>query len=106
MCGIAGVVRQDSREGEQQVRTMLRCLVHRGPDEEGVRSSGGAVLGARRLAIIDLVRGNQPMTNEDGAIVAVQNGEIYNFRELRSELERRGHRFRTDNDTEVLPHAY
>src|SRR5438093_341792 len=85
---------------------MLAGLTHRGPDDEGVRRSQGAVLGARRLAIIDLVHGNQPMSNEDGSVLAVQNGEIYNFRELRLELEARGHRFATQNDTEVIPHAY
>ena len=106
MCGIAGVVSPDSANSERQVRLMLSQLMHRGPDAEGVRRSAGAVLGARRLAIIDLVRGTQPMANEDGSILAIQNGEIYNFLEIRSELERRGHRFATDNDTEILPHAY
>src|SRR5688572_14864609 len=85
---------------------MLSQLIHRGPDDEGVSRSVGAVLGARRLAIIDLIRGNQPMTNEDGSVLAVQNGEIYNFPELRAELESRGHRFTTGSDTEVIPHAY
>ncbi len=85
---------------------MLSRLAHRGPDEEGLRTSGGAVLGARRLAIIDLIHGNQPMANEDGSVIAVQNGEIYNFRDLRMELEASGHRFMTDNDTEIIPHAY
>lgn len=106
VCGIAGVVNRDGAVGEQQVRTMLSQLIHRGPDDEGVRRSAGAVLGARRLAIIDLIHGNQPMTNEDGSVLAVQNGEIYNFPELRAELESRGHRFMTGSDTEVIPHAY
>lgn len=106
MCGIAGVVGQNSQAAEQQVRAMLSQLEHRGPDDEGVRSGSGAVLGARRLAIIDLVSGNQPMANEDGTIFAVQNGEIYNFQQVRTDLERRGHVFKTRNDTEVLPHAY
>ena len=85
---------------------MLTLLAHRGPDDEGLRRINRATLGARRLAIIDLVRGNQPMSNEDGSVVAVQNGEIYNFRDLRRDLEYAGHRFATDNDTEILPHAY
>jgi len=85
---------------------MLDRLVHRGPDDEGIGVSEGATIGARRLAIIDLVHGNQPMPNEDGSVLAVQNGEIYNFLELKADLEQRGHRFTTHNDTEVLPHAY
>src|SRR5436309_1781128 len=104
MCGIAGLVGSDM-DGEERVRKMLALLAHRGPDDEGLRRMSGATLGARRLAIIDLVRGNQPMSNEDGSVVAVQNGEIYNFRDLRTDLERSGHRFTTDNDTEILPHA-
>jgi asparagine synthase (glutamine-hydrolysing) len=104
MCGIAGIV--GSANGERDVRAMLARLEHRGPDDEGIQSSGGATLGARRLAIIDIARGHQPMTNEDGSILAVQNGEIYNFLDLKADLERKGHRFRTANDTEVLPHAY
>src|SRR5438094_4408108 len=85
---------------------MLSCLTHRGPDDEGVHVSSGATIGVRRLSIIDLARGHQPMANEDGSIWAVQNGEIYNFLEVREELERRGHRFTTASDTEVVPHAY
>ncbi|MEK6225050.1 MAG: asparagine synthase (glutamine-hydrolyzing) [Chloroflexota bacterium] len=106
MCGIAGVVGPDGQVAEQQVRAMLGQLQHRGPDDEGLRSGSGAVLGARRLAIIDLVHGNQPMANEDGTIFAVQNGEIYNFQDVRRDLEQRGHVFKTQNDSEVLPHAY
>ncbi|MBA3431351.1 MAG: asparagine synthase (glutamine-hydrolyzing) [Chloroflexi bacterium] len=106
MCGIAGVTGRDTALAKHDVEIMLSHLTHRGPDDEGVRTSRGAVLGARRLAIIDLIHGNQPMANEDGSVMAVQNGEIYNFRELRVELEARGHRFETDNDTEVIPHAY
>lgn len=106
MCGIAGIVSESAGRSKEQVRTMLSRLAHRGPDDEGIHSLHGAMLGARRLAIIDLVRGNQPMLNEDGSVVAVQNGEIYNFRQLRADLERAGHRFTTDNDTEILPHAY
>lgn len=85
---------------------MLDAIRHRGPDDEGLHCSGAAVIGARRLAIIDLVGGHQPMLNEDGSVAAVQNGEIYNFMALREELEARGHRFHTRNDTEILPHAW
>jgi asparagine synthase (glutamine-hydrolysing) len=83
-------------------------MVHRGPDEEGryVDSSSGAALGARRLSIIDVEGGHQPLSNEDGTVWGVLNGEIYNHHELRAALARRGHRFRSSVDTEVLPHLY
>ena len=106
MCGIAGIVGGAWDEREFRVREMVGTLRHRGPDDEGVQTLGAACLGVRRLAIIDLSGGHQPIANEDGSILAVQNGEIYNFEELRQELRRRGHRFTTDTDTEVLPHAY
>ncbi|HEY8825805.1 MAG TPA: asparagine synthase (glutamine-hydrolyzing) [Candidatus Limnocylindria bacterium] len=106
MCGIAGIAGRDGGAAEGRVKAMLDRLVHRGPDDEGIGVSEGATIGARRLAIIDLVHGNQPMPNEDGSVLAVQNGEIYNFLELKADLEQRGHRFTTHNDTEVLPHAY
>lgn len=106
MCGIAGIVSDDPRERSAHVGTMLATLEHRGPDEEGIAERTGATIGARRLAIVDVLAGHQPMADESGEIVAVQNGEIYNFRALRTELEARGHHFTTDNDTEVLPHAY
>src|SRR5437899_1647369 len=81
-------------------------LVHRGPDSEGAFVDGGVGLAARRLAIIDLEGGDQPIANEDGTCTVVQNGEIYNFAALRWELEQAGHRFRTHSDTEVLVHGY
>jgi asparagine synthase (glutamine-hydrolysing) len=81
-------------------------LVHRGPDDDGLFHDGLAALAARRLSIIDLAHGHQPIENEDGSAVVVQNGEIYNYRELKRELEGRGHRFATDCDTEVLVHLY
>jgi asparagine synthase (glutamine-hydrolysing) len=85
---------------------MSATLAHRGPDSEGAFVDGGVGLAARRLAIIDLDSGDQPISNEDGTATVVQNGEIYNYRELRRELERAGHAFRTRSDTETLVHAY
>lgn len=85
---------------------MLEALRHRGPDDEGIDEADGATMGARRLSIIDLTGGHQPMANEDGSVIAVQNGEIYNFQTVRDELAARGHAFKTRNDTEVLPHAW
>jgi asparagine synthase (glutamine-hydrolysing) len=99
MCGIAGTT--DGRADE-----MLRALVHRGPDSGGAYTDGPVSIGARRLSIIDLAGGDQPIENEDGTLVVVQNGEIYNYPELRRELERAGHRFRTNCDTEVHLHLY
>jgi asparagine synthase (glutamine-hydrolysing) len=106
MCGIAGVVGATWSAPELAVHEMLRHLEHRGPDEEGIADVAGATLGVRRLAIIDVLRGHQPMANETGNVFAIQNGELYNYRDLRAELLRRGHRFQTDSDTEVLPHLY
>jgi asparagine synthase (glutamine-hydrolysing) len=110
MCGICGIVGYTGVDRMVLAR-MARALVHRGPDDEGhdVREydDGTAVgLGFRRLSIIDLDTGNQPITNESGSITLVFNGEIYNFRELRTELEARGHRFATNADTEVIVHLY
>src|SRR5918994_7884291 len=85
---------------------MSATLVHRGPDSSGLHVDGPVGLAARRLSIIDLETGDQPIANEDGTVVVVQNGELYNYRELRAELESQGHRFRTHGDTEVLVHLY
>ena len=85
---------------------MSATLVHRGPDSFGEFSDGDVALAARRLSIIDLETGDQPIANENGTLHVVQTGEIYNYRELRRELERAGHRFRTQGDTEVLIHLY
>jgi asparagine synthase (glutamine-hydrolysing) len=107
MCGICGVVTAGGERPDLDVvRRMSSCLVHRGPDSDGLHADGPAALAARRLSIIDLEGGSQPIANEDGSVVVVQNGEIYNYRELRQELERSGHRFATASDTEVLVHAY
>src|SRR5438034_3898770 len=111
MCGITGWANLDARmpppEGAQELlHAMCERMVHRGPDSEGLMVTNGAALGMRRLAIIDLVTGEQPVYNEDRSIAVVLNGEIYNYRELRDDLEKRGHSFRSASDTEVLPHLY
>jgi asparagine synthase (glutamine-hydrolysing) len=106
MCGIAGILSLAGRPArEEEVRSMCAALVHRGPDDEGVHVAPGVALGMRRLSIIDLESGRQPVHGEDGSVV-VFNGEIYNFAELRSGLERRGHIFGTRSDTEVIVHLY
>src|SRR6266540_5572619 len=106
MCGICGIATTRGAVDPARVAAMSSTLVHRGPDSDGAYVEGPVGLAARRLAIIDLVTGDQPLANEDGRITVVQNGEIYNYRELRLELERAGHRFSTSGDTEVLAHLY
>ena len=108
MCGIAGYVNLDpARPALREILLpMTRAIAHRGPDDEGAHIEGPAALGIRRLAIIDLETGGQPIANEDGSVVVVFNGEIYNYRELRDELIAKGHRFATQSDTEVLVHLY
>jgi asparagine synthase (glutamine-hydrolysing) len=106
MCGICGIVSADGPVDPDRLARMSAKLVHRGPDSDGVFVDGPAGLAARRLAVIDLATGDQPIANEDGTVHVVQNGELYNYRELRTELERAGHRFRTQGDTEVLVHLY
>ena len=119
MCGIAGACWTAGSEPLSEVilKRMTDALVHRGPDDDGVYSSlkktsgetengSGAVLGFRRLSIIDLAGGHQPLSNEDGTVWIAFNGEVYNYRELKPELERLGHRFRTSSDTECIVHAY
>lgn len=107
MCGIAGCVSPDvDPSDEGLVAGMLTCLVHRGPDDQGLARFGVAVLGVRRLSVIDVAGGHQPIANEDGSVLAIQNGEIYNYRLLRDQLTGKGHHFRTRADTEVIPHAY
>ena len=107
MCGIAGMVgkRGDVVDADD-VRRMCQTIVHRGPDDEGIYAEGPVGLGMRRLSIIDLAGGRQPIHNEDKSLWVVFNGEIYNFPELRQELEGRGHRFYTHSDTEVIVHLY
>ena len=107
MCGIAGIVnhRGDPAAGEI-IAAMNAALTHRGPDASGIYLDEQVALGHRRLSIIDLENGNQPFKNEDGSVIAVFNGEIYNFRRLRDELTARGHTFRSATDTEVIVHLY
>ena len=111
MCGITGWANLDSHtpppEGARELlHAMCERMVHRGPDSQGSYVTSGVALGMRRLAIIDLVTGEQPAFNEDKSVAVVLNGEIYNYRELRTDLEKRGHTFRSASDTEVLPHLY
>lgn len=108
MCGIAGILLPDARApvDEALLVRMRDTLVHRGPDEGGVHTEPGVGLAHRRLSIIDLSSGHQPLFNEDGSVAVVYNGEIYNFPELVEELRAAGHRFRTRCDTEVIVHAW
>src|SRR5713226_5539633 len=99
MCGICGVISLDGRPVEAAIlESMNATLFHRGPDSGGMRLDGQVGIAARRLAIIDLSGGDQPIGNEDGSIQVVQNGEIYNYRELRHELASSGHTFSTQSD--------
>ncbi|HEX8649706.1 MAG TPA: asparagine synthase (glutamine-hydrolyzing) [Pyrinomonadaceae bacterium] len=115
MCGIAGFVEPQGTQAAAKEREpervalldrMCRVIAHRGPDDQGMMIEGGVALGMRRLSIIDLAGGHQPISNEDGKVTVVYNGEIYNYRELQRELEARGHHFQTHSDTEVVVHAY
>src|SRR5581483_5621116 len=108
MCGIAGTFRprSDRPVARAEVARMCDVLRHRGPDDEGIHLDGALGLGMRRLAIIDLAGGRQPVANEDGTVWTVFNGEIYNFPALRAELAARGHVFATRADTEVIVHLY
>ena len=107
MCGIAGILRCDGGPvAVDELRRMTDAIVHRGPDDEGFHSAPGIGLGMRRLSIIDLATGQQPIANEDGSVRVVCNGEIYNFRELRAQLEAKGHVFSCGSDVEVIVHLY
>jgi asparagine synthase (glutamine-hydrolysing) len=107
MCGIVGVLDfADRRLPEQNLKAALNAIRHRGPDDEGTFISGPLTFGFRRLSIVDLARGHQPMSNEDGTLWIVFNGEIYNHPELRPILEKRGHRYATNSDTETILHLY
>src|SRR5437868_9367889 len=105
MCGICGLFGNDAPD-PGLVESMNAAIVHRGPDHGAVEAHGNCVLGYRRLSIIDLQTGDQPVANERGDIVAVFNGELYNFHELRRELEAAGHAIRGTGDSPLIPHAY
>ena len=107
MCGSAGMLAEPGRLADSRLlRAMTGILAHRGPDGDGHHEDGRVGLGHRRLSIIDLATGEQPMSNDDASVWITFNGEIYNYRELRRELESRGYRFRTASDTEVIIKAY
>ena len=107
MCGIYGILQLDGAPADPALMpAMGRVIAHRGPDDEGHHVDGPCAIGMRRLSIIDLAGGHQPLSNEDGTLWLVCNGEIYNFRELRRELEALGHRFKTASDSEVILHSY
>ncbi|NNE97818.1 MAG: asparagine synthase (glutamine-hydrolyzing), partial [Pyrinomonadaceae bacterium] len=111
MCGITGWAKSDPESlplaGDEEIlRSMCNSMVHRGPDSEGIWLGAGSALGMRRLSIIDLKTGDQPVWNEERSVVVVMNGEIYNFKTIRAKLEEKGHTFKTEGDTEVVPHLY
>lgn len=105
MCGINGIISKD-RLNIETIQLMNKQIYHRGPDEEGIYQSDKVMLGIRRLSIIDLEEGSQPIYNENNSMVIVFNGEIYNYQHLKNQLIERGHKFRTDSDTEVILHLY
>src|SRR5437867_7220654 len=107
MCGISGIYEHSGEPVDTGIlQRMLESISHRGPDDDGAYVDGHVAIGMRRLSIIDLAGGRQPIANEDGSVVVVLNGEIYNYRELRNRLASAGHRFTTASDTEVLVHLY
>ncbi len=108
MCGLVGVVNLTAEEPVDalQLTRANDTMAHRGPDDSGVWAEAGVGLAARRLSIIDVPHGHQPMSNEDGSVHIVYNGEVYNHEDLRVELLANGHRFRSTCDTEVILHAY
>jgi asparagine synthase (glutamine-hydrolysing) len=106
LCGIAGIISEQKPYGEHAMQRMLEALKFRGPDDEGTYNGAGAILGQRRLSIIDLEGGHQPIPNESKSLWLVCNGEIYNYKELREDLIKRGHTFSTHSDSEVILHLY
>src|SRR3954451_17250786 len=108
MCGIAGIRYFDSHHHVERdvIGRMCAAIVHRGPDDQGIFLDGPVGLGSTRLSIIDLKGGHMPLANEDETVWVTYNGEIYNFPALRKRLERNGHRFRSNSDTEAIVHLY
>jgi len=106
MCGIAGIIGKNFQEKDKVIEKMTDMMIHRGPDDEGFYCDNDVALGMRRLSIIDLEKGKQPIFSEDENLVIIFNGEIYNFKELRESLLTRGHKFKTNSDTETIIHLY
>src|SRR5437899_10077734 len=106
MCGIAGYISGEGQADREMVQAMCDQIRHRGPDDQGFHVDRECAIGMRRLSIIDVAGGHQPISNEDGSVWVVFNGEIYNFQELREQLISQGHRFVTRSDTETLVHLY
>src|SRR6202167_4613585 len=107
MCGITGVMQFGGGRGEPEtLRRMCGAMIHRGPDDEGIYTDGSVGIGMRRLSIVDLATGHQPLSNEDGTVWIVFNGEIYNHAVLREKLQSLGHQYRTHSDTETIVHLY
>src|ERR1700722_11462181 len=108
MCGIAGIIDLSGRRQApaEALRAMAAAIVHRGPDEDGFLERPGIGFASRRLSIVGLADGRQPIHNEDGSVAVVFNGELFDFPEMRAELEAKGHQFRTHCDTELVPHRW
>src|SRR6476660_3269469 len=110
MCGITGWINLDtnrpSHDAGGVLHSMCETIVHRGPNSEGIWTDDTVALGMRRLSVIDLETGDQPVFSEDKSVVVMMNGELYNYREIRAELEKAGFKFVTKSDTEILPHLY
>ena len=107
MCGFVGFADNLNQEEKQKaIKLMADRIIHRGPDEEGYYVDNNVALGHRRLSIIDLSNGKQPMFNEDKSMAVIFNGEIYNYQDIKKDLEAKGHQFKTNSDTEVLVHGY
>jgi len=108
MCGICGIIQPENKRplNPTYISSMCQTIVHRGPDDQGIHTEDNVCLGVRRLSIIDLETGHQPLSNEDGSVWTAFNGEIYNFLELRNELIQQGHQFKTKTDTESIVHSY
>ncbi len=106
MCGICGIIQPEKPVPSSIIKSMCDSIIHRGPDDEGIYVNENVALGARRLSIIDLVTGHQPISNEDGSIWIAYNGEVYNFPELKKILEKKGHKFKSKSDTETIVHSY
>src|SRR5438045_2057933 len=109
MCGITGWANLDKNSNDHSediLHRMCERIIHRGPDSEGIWMDDTVALGMRRLSIIDLKTGDQPVFSEDKSVIVMMNGELYNYREVRSDLEKRGHKFATQTDTEIVPHLY